>query len=189
LWSSSLCSLLQPPATSSSMSQTFSVCVLVLVWETKFHIHSEQVLCNSRVENICVLNSRIKRYFSFVYILKYRLTDIRSSERGSWKVITFVRYHPLRFGVQRDKHDTRNFGHVSDILKFHLQIWVQMHLLECSADVPSSGKDTHSCMMRDWQVKIVQPMQEGFVHTLKESDRGRRMGFLYVIKINVIFSE
>jgi hypothetical protein len=51
LWSSSLCSLLQSSITSSRLgpnilsalcSQTPSVCVLPLVWETKFHTHTKQ---------------------------------------------------------------------------------------------------------------------------------------------------
>jgi hypothetical protein len=49
LWSSSLCSLLQPPATSSllgtniilsTLFSTLSICVLSLAWETNFHIHT-----------------------------------------------------------------------------------------------------------------------------------------------------
>jgi hypothetical protein len=51
LWSSSLCSLLQPHTTSSLLGQNillntlFSntlICVLLLVWETKFHRHTKQ---------------------------------------------------------------------------------------------------------------------------------------------------
>jgi hypothetical protein len=50
LWSSSLCSLLQPPATSPSYVQIFSLapcfqtpstCVLSLVWKSKFHTHTK----------------------------------------------------------------------------------------------------------------------------------------------------
>jgi hypothetical protein len=50
-WSSSLCSLLQPPATSSLLrpnfsltSQTPAVCVILPVWETKFHTHTHCLL-------------------------------------------------------------------------------------------------------------------------------------------------
>jgi hypothetical protein len=51
LWRSSLCSLLQPPATTSLLgtnillSALFSntlTCVLPLVWETKLHTHIKQ---------------------------------------------------------------------------------------------------------------------------------------------------
>jgi hypothetical protein len=41
LWISSLCSLLHSPATSSPCSQTPSIFVLPLVWETKFHTHTK----------------------------------------------------------------------------------------------------------------------------------------------------
>jgi hypothetical protein len=51
LCSSSLCSLTQPPATSSLLGpklpsapyfHTLPIYVLPLVWETKFHIHTKQ---------------------------------------------------------------------------------------------------------------------------------------------------
>jgi hypothetical protein len=51
LWSSSLCNFLQPPIThfswiqifsSAPCSQTSSICVLPLMWDTKFHTHTKQ---------------------------------------------------------------------------------------------------------------------------------------------------